>query len=142
MRQVFFLLASAMFVAFSLSWASPSNSIESYYAVPDQVLLPNVMTQKQSPEVSATITLKDTCESIDRVDQEQRGNKVIFSIRLQHRNDDLCLRKSRSNVAVSAALREIKPDHSRRIDIYFREDDENLRYFGAIEMKEELLSQN
>lgn len=142
MRQVFFLLASAMFVAFSLSWASPSSSVESYYAVPDHVLFPSSFSFKEKPEISASITLKDSCESIESLQQEPRGHKVIFSIRLQHKNNDLCLQQTRSNVTVSAAIENFKVDSSRRIDIYFREDDENLKYFGAIEMKEELLSKN
>lgn len=142
MRQVFFLLASAMFVAFSLSWAAPSSSKEGYYAVPDQVLFPSSLSFKDKAEVFASVTLKDTCESIEGIQQETRGHKVIFSIRLQHKSNDLCLQQVRSSVSVTAAIENFKIDSSRRIDIYFREDDENLRYFGAIEMKEELVSKN
>jgi len=142
-RQVFFLLAAAMFVAFSLSWAAPSSNLDTYYAIPDEVRLPqSFVALSEKPEVFAAITLRDSCESVESISQETRGHKVIFSIKLLHKNNDLCLQHIRNNIAVKAKIEKIRLDSSRRIDIYFREDEENLKYFGAIEIKSELISQN
>lgn len=137
MRQVLFLLASAMFIAFSLSWASPS-SVENYYTLPDHVLLPSSSSFDEKPEISASLTLDDSCESIESIDQEIRGHKVIFSIRLQYASNHLCLEQSRSNVTVNLLIDRFKVDASQRVDIYFREDDENLKYFGSIEFKQKI----
>lgn len=137
MRQFLFLLASAMLVAFSLSWASP-HAVENYYSLPDHVLLPSSSTFREKPEILASLTLNDSCESIEGVDQETRGHKVIFSIRLQYASNNLCLQDSRTNVDLSLLIDRFKVDSTQRIDIYFREDNENLKYFGSIEFSEKL----
>jgi len=134
-RQILFLLASAMFVAFSLSWASPSED-ENYYTLPDHVLLPSSSTFREKPEISASFNFDDTCESIEGIDQEIRGHKVIFSVRMQYASNQLCLQQNRSNINLNLLIDRFKVDSSHRVDIYFREDDENLKYFGSIEIKE------
>lgn len=140
MRQVFFLLAAAMFVAFSLSWASPHQLIESHFAVPNYVSFPKQVAAFDRAAIMASVTLKDSCESIEKVTQEARGHKVIFSIRLNQPNNRICLQEARTHVPVDLAIEEMNLNSSRKIDIYFREDEENLRYFGSIELKEELIS--
>ena len=141
MRQVFFLLAAAMFVAFSLSWASPSQLAETHFAIPNHVSFPKRVSSLERAEVLASITLKDSCESIENVAQEIRGHKVIFSIRLNQPNNRICLQQERSHVPVDLTIDRVNTQGTQRIDIYFREDEETLKYFGSIEVKEELISQ-
>lgn len=144
MRQVFFFVAIAMFVAFSLSWASPG-ATERYNTLPDHVLLPAQPSYLERPEISVVVGLKDTCESIESIDQEVRGHKVIFTIRMQNRSDQICLQESQTNVTVNLAIERFRVDSSQRVDIYFREDEEILKYFGSIEFKgnkEKMISQH
>lgn len=142
MRQVFFLLVAAMFVAFSLSWASPNAMNDSHFAVPNHVSFPKKIAAHHRAEILASITLKDSCESIENVGQEIRGHKVIFSIRLNHPNDRICLQQVRTHVPVDLIIENVGANHDDRIDIYFREDEENLKFFGSIELKKDLVSLN
>ncbi len=142
MRQVFFLLASAMFVAFSLSWASPGKPVETIYAVPDLVLLPILPTLNKGSEISVTFALKDSCESIEQVDRELRDQNLIFSARLAHRENDICTRNARQTVSIKVPIDKSLVVNPRGLNIYFREDDESLRFFGAIKSNQDLFSIN
>jgi hypothetical protein len=140
-RQVFFLLISAMFIAFSLSWASPSRT-ETYRVLPDQVLLPSQVRLTESLELVASVTLNDSCEDIAGVEQEYDGNKVIVSIHVEGQIDHLCRRNSRSDVSVNILIPSGQVGLSQKIDVFFKEDKANLKYFGTIELKPELISRN
>lgn len=135
MRQVFFLVIAAMFIAFSLSWAS-AEGVETYYTLPENVLLPVYSSLKEKPEISVSVPLDRSCERIESVDQEIRGHKVIFSVRVQQSKNQYCLEEGRVTESLNLIIDRFHTDSSRRVDIYFREDEENLKYFGSIEMKE------
>lgn len=137
MRQVFFLLVSAMIAAFSLSWASPSLG-ESDFLVPDQVILPITHAIPNKLEVSSLVSLKDTCEKIESISQELRGSKIILGIRVSHLSDRVCVQQVQPNIAVNFIIENIPMNSAKQADVYFREDEENLKYFGSVEIKEML----
>lgn len=136
MRQVFFLIVAAMFIAFSLSWASAGTG-DGYFVLPENVLLPIYASVRERPEISISVPLNKSCELIEGVQQELRGHKLIFSVRAQQSKNHLCIQdESRSFENMNLKIERFKTDSSGRIDIYFREDEESLKYFGSIEMKE------
>jgi hypothetical protein len=134
MRQVFFLLVSAMIAAFSLSWASPGTG-EHDFLVPDQVILPLVHSTKNKLEISSLVSLKDSCEKIESLTQEVRGSKVILGIKTMHLSDRVCLQQIQSDISVNFLLENVRMNSSKQMDVYFREDEENLKYFGSVELK-------
>jgi hypothetical protein len=134
MRQVFFLLVSAMIAAFSLSWASPGLG-EHDFLVPDQVILPLVHSTLSKLEISSVVSLKDSCEKIESLTQEVRGSKVILGIKVMHLSDRVCLQQVQSDISVNFLLENVRMNSTRQVDVYFREDEENLKYFGSVELK-------
>jgi hypothetical protein len=134
MRQIFFLLVSAMFAAFSLSWASPGSG-DKDYILPDQVILPMGSSIKKQFDVSAIVSLKDSCERIESAGQEVRGNKILFSIKVSHVSDSVCVQQIQPDISVNFPIEKPLLRDGQRIDIYFRQDEENLKYFGSIEVK-------
>jgi hypothetical protein len=135
MRQVFFLLVAAMFIAFSLSWASAEQA-ETYYMLPENVILPVEINLKEKPEVSVSVPLDASCESIESIHQEIRGHKIIFAIRIQQLKNQFCFQDSHHLENVNLVIDRFSMDSSKKVDVYFREDEESLKYFGTIEMKE------
>ncbi len=134
MRQVFFLLVSAMIAAFSLSWASPGLG-DHDFLVPDEVILPLTHSIKHKLEISSLVSLKDSCEKIESLSQEIRGSKIILSIKVLHVSDRVCVQHVQSDIAVNFLLDNLMSNPSKQVDVYFREDEENLKYFGSIEIK-------
>jgi len=134
MRQVFFLLVSAMIAAFSLSWASPGVG-DNDFIVPDQVILPLTHHVQNKLEISSLISLRDSCERIDGISQEIRGSKVILAIKVMHLSDSVCLQQIQSDITVNFLLENIQLNSSKQVDVYFREDEESLKYFGSVEIR-------
>jgi hypothetical protein len=134
MRQVFFLLVSAMVVAFSLSWASPG-SREFQFIVPDEVILPLDHSIQQQLEISTFVSLMDSCEKIESLHHEIRESRIILTVRISRLNDRLCLQQVRSNIPVNFVLDSVSMNSSKQVDVYFRESEEGLKYFGSIALK-------
>ncbi len=141
MRQVLFMLGAAMMIAFSLSWASSGADTELYYSLPDNILLPEKLSLHEQPEILATFTLKNSCEVIENVDQEQSNDQIIFSVHTRYVNNHLCLEETRYDVSLNLKIDKYNHESSRHLDVFFREDDKTIRYFGAIDAQE-LLSKN
>jgi hypothetical protein len=134
MRQMFLLLVSAMVIAFSLSWAS-SGSTDNEFIVPDEVILPIQQSAREQLEISTSIALNDFCEKIESLHQEVRGAKIILSIKISHTSGQVCLQQIRSNIAVNFVLENLQMNSSRQVDVYFREGEESLKYFGSIALR-------
>jgi hypothetical protein len=133
-RQVFFLIIAAMFIAFSLSWASAETG-ETSYTLPETVIFPIYSHLDEKPEITALIPFEKDCESIESIYQEVRGHKVIFSIRLRQNKNQFCTEDGIIKENVNLNIDRFQTDSTNRVDVYFREDEENLKYFGSIEIK-------
>ncbi len=134
MRQVFFLLVAAMVVAFSLSWASTGPS-EHEFVVPDEVILPVDHPVREQLEISTFVSLVDSCERIESLNQEVKGTRIILSVHVSRMNDRLCLQQVRSDIPVNFILDNISMNSSKQVDVYFRESEDGLKYFGTIALK-------
>ncbi len=141
MQQVFFLIISAMFVAFSLSWASSGGGSERFsaYLVPEEIQFPLLATESENV-LFAKIKLRGSCESVDSIVQERRGSKIIFSIRMRNDSDQVCLLQPIKDVSIKLKIQTQHIPESLYFGIYFRQDEENLKYFGAVSGRKESLN--
>jgi hypothetical protein len=64
-----------------------------------------------------------------------RGSKVILGIKVMHLSDRVCLQQVQSDISVNFLLENVRMNSTRQVDVYFREDEENLKYFGSVELK-------
>lgn len=133
MRQVFFLLVSAMIAAFSLSWASPGRG-DHDFLVPDQVILPMNHSVSNKLEISSLVSLRDSCERIEGLMQEVRGSKIILAVKAFHVSDSVCLQQVSPDISVNFILENLQMNPSKQVDVYFREDEENLKYVGSVSL--------
>lgn len=141
MRQVFFLLISAMFAAFSLSWASSKDSGGRAvgYLVPGEIQFP-LLNAEDENILFAKIPLRDSCQSLGSIQQERRGQKIIFSIRAKVSPGQVCSMNSKKEISLKLRIEPDRLSDSLYLGVYFREDDEKLKYFGAVSARRKSIS--
>jgi hypothetical protein len=123
-----------MVVAFSLSWASPGPR-EFQFIVPDEVILPLDHSVQEQLEISTFVSLMDSCEKIESLFHEVKENRIILTVRVSRLNDRLCMQQVRSDIPVNFILDNVSMNSSKQVDVYFRESEEGLKYFGSIALK-------
>jgi len=132
MRQLFLLVASAMGLAFSLS-EMPFSSYQSRMVLPDEVALPAVVRSWEQTEITATVTLKNSCESVIGTDQEWRGDQLVLSVHVSEATGQVCHESTTSVPVVFTIINsESAFDKYTNIYVYFEEADSTLKYYGAI----------
>jgi len=141
-KQVFFMTLSAMFIAFSLSWATPSHLGEKTLVVPDSIMIVSSSFETHEPEMYANLALIEACENIGHIEKEFRDHKLIFSLRLTEENGALCSSQKRTKISLRIPLDELITNRTQTFEVYFRIDDEGLRYYGFFNVTEGLLIPN
>ena len=135
MRQIFILLVAAMMVAFTLSWASPRP--QQTYLLPDEISVPTPVELWDHPEIHVRVGVSQNCAKIEEILQEVRDHRIIFGIRAKELSEQSCeISHQQLNLKVS----EFTP--AKHLDIYFRVDEDSLKYYGTIDLEKELLSKN